>query len=220
MSICTCDSALVKTLSCFNCNKKWDEPLAYHEKVGKCPEHFLNIAICGAKTPSLCTQCKSDGFKMTSSEGSEMFPSNFKVVKIDPCICNDESLVKTLSCFNCNKKWDEQLAYHEKVAKCPEHSQSVAICGSKIPPLCTQCKSYGCTVTSEGSGMFPSNFKVVKGGPCICNDESLSKTLSCFNCNEKWNEKLDDHERISECPEHNQSIAVCGGTPSFFMYKM
>lgn len=51
---------------------------------------------------------------------------------------------------------------------------------------------------------------------CVCND-NLTKDLTCFNkeCEKVWTVPLQFHERVSNCPQHHSSIAMCGGsTPS------
>jgi len=46
---------------------------------------------------------------------------------------------------------------------------------------------------------------------CRCNDITLAKDISCFRCQKKWIVKLEHHERVSRCPKHHMSIAMCGG---------
>lgn len=49
---------------------------------------------------------------------------------------------------------------------------------------------------------------------CSCNDESLVEQKICFNCKETWEEQMPKHIRVSNCPSHHDSIAICGGGPS------
>ena len=50
--------------------------------------------------------------------------------------------------------------------------------------------------------------------PCCCNDTTKQRTHLCYNCEAKWNEPMGYSERISSCPQHHFSIAICGGSPS------
>ena len=44
---------------------------------------------------------------------------------------------------------------------------------------------------------------------CICNDETQTKKVSCFKCNNQWDEKKDYDERINDCPIHQDEIEIC-----------
>lgn len=44
---------------------------------------------------------------------------------------------------------------------------------------------------------------------CSCNT-SKKKTRICARCNTTWQEDMDYEEKVSECPQHYMSIAVCG----------
>ena len=46
---------------------------------------------------------------------------------------------------------------------------------------------------------------------CICDDETLTKELVCQRCRTRWTVKKDHHERVASCPQHHDSIAICGG---------
>lgn len=52
---------------------------------------------------------------------------------------------------------------------------------------------------------------------CICNDESKTKECTCMNCQTVWSRGLDHHERVSKCPQHRMSIAICGGATRDFL---
>lgn len=47
---------------------------------------------------------------------------------------------------------------------------------------------------------------------CTCNDESMTKTINCFKCGMTWQTQIPYHERVSTCPVHRTSIAICGST--------
>ena len=49
-----------------------------------------------------------------------------------------------------------------------------------------------------------------KSTECICHEETLTERVHCRICPRSWNEKLAYFERVSRCPQHNSSIAVCG----------
>lgn len=77
------------------------------------------------------------------------------------CTCHNESLDKTITCFNCKATWLEKMPHHERVASCKEHCHMIAICGGSRPSLCHPCINNGYTVESEGGGWFPK-YVVVK----------------------------------------------------------
>ncbi len=56
------------------------------------------------------------------------------------CICNDESQTRTQNCLNCKNDWTRPLDHHERVSKCPEHRNMIAICspGYRLCPTCTE----------------------------------------------------------------------------------
>jgi hypothetical protein len=86
----------------------------------------------------------------------------------DTCKCDDKTQTKTVSCFNCDVKWKENLMHHERVSQCPKHHNSIAICGGTYPSLCDKCQSEGLTITAEGDDCFPT-FKV-------CRNENINDT--------------------------------------------
>lgn len=47
---------------------------------------------------------------------------------------------------------------------------------------------------------------------CSCN-KSKEKTNTCFRCRTTWSSNLSYEERVSDCPVHYMSIAICGVTP-------
>lgn len=47
--------------------------------------------------------------------------------------------------------------------------------------------------------------------PCSCNDTTSMSTRHCLNCQVTWQEPKPFHERVSECKQHHDSIAICGG---------
>ena len=77
------------------------------------------------------------------------------------CKCHNESLEKTMACFNCQSSWSEKMHQHERVASCPEHHSMIAICGGGNPSLCQKCTNAGYSVESQGAGWFPT-YSVVK----------------------------------------------------------
>lgn len=44
---------------------------------------------------------------------------------------------------------------------------------------------------------------------CICNDETSTKQITCLNCKSTWNRPKYYQERVSECPLHHSTIAIC-----------
>ncbi len=60
------------------------------------------------------------------------------------CICNDDTLEKTLICYQCKATWNLKLEYHERMSKCVLHKKGIQICGDGCgPSLCNQCKTDG-----------------------------------------------------------------------------
>lgn len=57
---------------------------------------------------------------------------------------------------------------------------------------------------------------------CKCNDMTMVHKFSCFNrdvCQMAWEEPMPSHERMSRCPLHHSSIAICGGGNPRLCYK-
>ncbi len=77
------------------------------------------------------------------------------------CNCTNESLEKTVTCFNCKSSWSEKMAHYERMASCSEHRSGIAICGGNWPSLCQKCTNEGYSIQSEGVGWFPK-YTVVK----------------------------------------------------------
>lgn len=48
--------------------------------------------------------------------------------------------------------------------------------------------------------------------PCDC-QEYQETERTCFRCKLKWIEEMAKHEKVSKCPEHCTSIAICGSSP-------
>ena len=71
------------------------------------------------------------------------------------CICNDVRLAKTISCFNCNKKWVTKKPHNERVADCPLHHMNVDVCDGIIPSLCGTCYIKGFRVEPKSTEWFP-----------------------------------------------------------------
>ena len=85
------------------------------------------------------------------------------------CCCDDNNLSVQQQCLNCNEKWDRQLAYHERVAQCPQHHFSIAICSASYH-LCPKCKEQGYYVeTNPGLGFF--NGYIIKKKTSSSSDE-------------------------------------------------
>jgi hypothetical protein len=75
------------------------------------------------------------------------------------CICNDETLTKTINCFNsiCTNTLNVKLHDFERTARCPLHHASISVCGGIIPSLCTNCEHDGyCIKTDSFSWRGPS----------------------------------------------------------------
>lgn len=47
---------------------------------------------------------------------------------------------------------------------------------------------------------------------CICQDDNLTMQINCFRCKTKFNRKKELHEKMSECPLHNNNIAICSSS--------
>lgn len=67
------------------------------------------------------------------------------------CICNDDTLEKTLTCYNdqCKATWNIKLQYHERMSKCAVHRGGIQICGDTGPSLCNQCKTDGYALQAD-----------------------------------------------------------------------
>ncbi|AYV77219.1 MAG: hypothetical protein Barrevirus19_14 [Barrevirus sp.] len=72
------------------------------------------------------------------------------------CQCHDETMTKSLFCFNCKTEWKIPMLQEERIASCPEHKSMIAFCGGTVPSLCTTCTNDGYYVEQEGFGWFPS----------------------------------------------------------------
>ena len=73
------------------------------------------------------------------------------------CNCNNESLEKTVTCYNCQYTWSEKMNYNERMAACPEHRaryQDRRILNT--PSLCQTCANTGYSVRSDGTSCYPS----------------------------------------------------------------
>ena len=77
------------------------------------------------------------------------------------CICHEPAM-KTLSCFNCKQTWSVEKSFHEKASSCPQHKNSIAICGGRAGNLCEDC-SQAFYIDYEGQGWFPT--PVLKSWP-------------------------------------------------------
>jgi len=68
------------------------------------------------------------------------------------CICNDDTLTKTIRCFNdkCANDLIVKLHDFERTATCPLHHSSIAICGRIRPSLCSQCELDGYYIKTNG----------------------------------------------------------------------
>jgi hypothetical protein len=184
MSNCTCNNpeSMVGVITCGNCKGQYNRKLDHMEIMGNCPEHRGNVAICCGGPPYLCRSCKANGYKIkldTSADAGWMSP--FKIVKrtgegsssdsdedslpedtYEPvCSCNDTSQQTEVSCGNCDETWYEEMAHYERVSNCSIHRNSIAICGGKLPQLCSQCITDGYKIVAESCGFFPT-FKIVK----------------------------------------------------------
>jgi len=58
------------------------------------------------------------------------------------CICNDETQTSTYTCFRCEAQWKVPTPHHDRVASCPLHHSSIAICGG-FCKLCQACQDQG-----------------------------------------------------------------------------
>ena len=57
---------------------------------------------------------------------------------MDECCCEDITLSKENVCAECGGSWRSAVPYHERVARCPQHKDRVAIC-SPGKPRCPTC---------------------------------------------------------------------------------
>lgn len=78
------------------------------------------------------------------------------------CTCN-QNQTKTIICFRkeCNQTWKTVIPHYEKVATCPEHYSTIALCGGGYPRLCHVCKIEGYSVERINGNVFPPKYHVV-----------------------------------------------------------
>ena len=46
--------------------------------------------------------------------------------------------------------------------------------------------------------------------PCQCGEIGKTTEVKCFACEDCWTRPFTAHERLCDCPQHFQFIAVCG----------
>lgn len=84
------------------------------------------------------------------------------MVSMKDCrFCNDETQKKTLTCFRCESQWQELASFHERVAMCPDHNRSIAICGGSAS-LCNECTENGYYLEREFNGSMFGGIFVIK----------------------------------------------------------
>ena len=85
---CSCnDTTKERNHICYNCEAKWNEPMAHSERISSCPKHRYSIAICGG-SPSLCQKCEADGYVVSGGWGMagtlELTKNGVKVEPVVP----------------------------------------------------------------------------------------------------------------------------------------
>ncbi len=90
------------------------------------------------------------------------------------CTCKNETLTKQMVCLFCHREETKPLKYSERVAGCPEHHNSIAICGLSNY-LCDICQNAGFYVEGGGLGYFQK--LTIKNH----NDATYNKKLNSFD---------------------------------------
>ena len=132
--------------------------------------------------------------------------------------CNDDTQMKTITCFRCESKTDVKKNYFERIESCPDPTHnhvSLSVWGIQ-PDICKSCQDDGYYVETEGPLLGFSAEYIVKrktsDNPiienCVCDEDSL-KSLQCFRCYSEWEVVKNKDERIRVCTIHNVKIQRC-----------
>ena len=81
---------------------------------------------------------------------------------MEKCCCDDETLTKTQVCLNCRSEETVKMGRMQRVASCPEHHDSIAICSPAFF-LCKKCTKEGYYVKrGRGFMSMPEILKKLK----------------------------------------------------------
>ena len=89
--------------------------------------------------------------------------------------CNDETQEKTLTCFRCEAQWQILTEFHDRVARCPQHYRSRAVCGGSAE-LCKECRDQGFYLERNfNCRSFGGNFVIKQTTPDETDDSDKTK---------------------------------------------